>query len=332
MEIHSLVYYFVTDVPWLKCTTEYKPALYAPIGSSSIARWWTLPKVQSAEPGSVFTVSLPVAQCQKHEGWYSIWDCPELWWLSLLSSQDVFPPRKVGIMTHLLRVNLEWNPPIGKSPGSLLVFYDNSNRCIWHILITGMLTNLGTVCCLGSCPVKTQGHRNLDCKWPVLILKQKMWPKSKNITVAGSSELQTTEHHKWPEFLLQEFSSLLDLVLVLFGWKRTLLFKLSSQPHHIVLHFTNAHCFPLDLTTFIVASPSKVRDKNAGDTESVSLGILLWPETREIKSKTSKLAYERSHYSWWLGPLLHEQYAICIASMGKKTNTISKQILDVMRM
>lgn len=177
MEIHSLVYYFVTDVPWLKCTTECKPALYAPIGSSSIARWWTLPKVQSAEPGSVFTVSLPVAQCQKHEGWYSIWDCPELWWLSLLSSQDVFPPCKVGIMTHLLRVNLEWNPPIGKSPGSLLVFHDNSNRCIWHILITGMLTNLGTVCCLGSCPVKTQDHRNLDFKWPVLILKQKMWPK-----------------------------------------------------------------------------------------------------------------------------------------------------------
>lgn len=91
MEIHSLVYYFVTDVPWLKCTTECKPALCAPIGSSSIARWWTLPRVQLAEPGSVFTVSLPVAQCQKHEGWYSIWDCPELWWLSLLSSQDVFP-------------------------------------------------------------------------------------------------------------------------------------------------------------------------------------------------------------------------------------------------
>lgn len=102
MEIHRLVYYCVTDVPLQKCTSECKPASCAPIRSSSIARWWTLPKVQSAEPGSVFPISLLVTHCQNHDDtlsgiaqssepwWCSMWDCPELWWLSLASSPDVF--------------------------------------------------------------------------------------------------------------------------------------------------------------------------------------------------------------------------------------------------
>lgn len=127
-----------------------------------------------------------------------------------MSSLPACPPCRVGIMTHLLRVNLEWNLPIGKSPGSLLVFHDNSNRCLWYILITGLLTNLGTVCYIlvlaqerpkiteiwivnGLCLYL---KRRCDQKVKILLLQAALNSRLQSIT-SDLNFLFRNTHHRW---------------------------------------------------------------------------------------------------------------------------------------